>query len=46
MALGEINNIDANQALEDLINDTTLDPIISEIAKSSLERSQMNRPKN
>lgn len=41
MALGEINNCDAVEALQALIEDVELDPIIREIAKSSLERSQM-----
>lgn len=44
MALGEIKNQAAVEALEELIKDNTLDPIISDIAKSSLERSQMQKP--
>ena len=44
MALGEIKNQAAIEALDQLINDDTLDPIISDIAKSSLERSQMQKP--
>ena len=41
MALGEINNQGAVDALHALIQDTSIDPMISEIAKSSLERSKM-----
>ena len=44
MALGEIKNQAAIEAIDQLINDDTLDPIISDIAKSSLERSQMQKP--
>ena len=44
MALGEIKNQAAIEALDELIGDDTLDPIISDIAKSSLERSQMQKP--
>ena len=44
MALGEIKNQAAIEALDELIKDDTLDPIISDIAKSSLERSQMQKP--
>ena len=44
MALGEIKNQAAIEALDELISDDTLDPIISDIAKSSLERSQMQKP--
>ena len=40
-ALGEINNAAAIEALESLIKDTSLEPMIVDVAKSSLERSNL-----